>query len=202
MHDKLVREAWLGKAAVVLNRELLIPSKIGTPEKLHISVGFPAGGRRGKGAHRIGECWQPAASADKHTEIFIHPEVDNPSEVLAILLHELLHASGIWDHGKGFKDAATKVGLTGKMTATVAGETLTGRLKDMLRDLPPYPHAALNMSEGKTTAPKKQSARMIKCECGHCGYSVRTTRKWLDIGNPVCPCGEELQAEGQEADEE
>ncbi len=41
---------------------------------------------------------------------------------------------------------------------------------------------------GETTAPKKQAARMLKCECAACGYTVRTARKWLEtVGAPLCP---------------
>jgi hypothetical protein len=39
----------------------------------------------------------------------------------------------------------------------------------------------------ESTRPPKQDARLIKCECGECGYVVRTTRKWLEIGAPHCP---------------
>jgi hypothetical protein len=193
---KETREAWLEKAATVLDHELLTPSGIRLPAKLHVSVGFPAGGRRGKGTHRIGECWQPEASADQHTEIFIHPELGEAERVMDVLLHELIHASGIWDHKAGFKAAATKVGLTGKMTATMASDTLAVRIKDMLRELPPYPHAALSPGEGKTTAPKKQGTRMLALTCPGCGYKVRTSAKWIEVGVPQCPCGLDLEPEG------
>ena len=34
--------------------------------------------------------------------------------------------------------------------------------------------------------------RMVKCQCGDCAYTVRTTRKWLDeLGPPLCPCNSE-----------
>lgn len=41
--------------------------------------------------------------------------------------------------------------------------------------------------------PKKQSTRMLKVICPGCGYTVRTTQKWIDIGLPTCPCGEEME---------
>jgi hypothetical protein len=34
---------------------------------------------------------------------------------------------------------------------------------------------------------------MRKVTCGHCGYTVRTTAKWLEIGMPRCPEGQEMQ---------
>ena len=44
---------------------------------------------------------------------------------------------------------------------------------------------SLTTTEGK----RKQSTRMLKCQCGFCGYTIRTTRTWLDEhGPPLCPC--------------
>jgi hypothetical protein len=36
---------------------------------------------------------------------------------------------------------------------------------------------------------KPQSTRLLKAECGECGYTVRVTKKWLEAkGAPICPC--------------
>jgi len=49
------------------------------------------------------------------------------------------------------------------------------------------PHARLDTGSA-TTRPRKQAARMLKCECSTCGYTVRTARKWLEtVGAPLCP---------------
>ena len=41
---------------------------------------------------------------------------------------------------------------------------------------------------GLTTRPKKQSTRLLKCECPTCGYIARVAWKWLeDKGAPHCP---------------
>lgn len=43
---------------------------------------------------------------------------------------------------------------------------------------------------GDEVAP--QTTRMLKCVCGKCGYTARTTRKWIDLkGAPLCPCAGE-----------
>jgi len=50
------------------------------------------------------------------------------------------------------------------------------------------------------SGPRKQGTRMIKLTCGNSEcptmdektgavYTVRTTRKWLEVGVPSCPCG-------------
>jgi len=38
-----------------------------------------------------------------------------------------------------------------------------------------------------------QTTRMLKVECPADGYIVRTTQKWIDLGLPTCPCGEEME---------
>jgi hypothetical protein len=47
------------------------------------------------------------------------------------------------------------------------------------------------------SGPSKQTTRMIKVacvdpECPTVGYTVRTTRKWLELGHPLCPSGHEM----------
>ena len=40
-------------------------------------------------------------------------------------------------------------------------------------------------------AKPKQSTRMLKVLCPSCGYTLRTTARWLAVGFPTCPCGTE-----------
>lgn len=49
-----------------------------------------------------------------------------------------------------------------------------------------------------SNAKKKQGTRMIKCACGECGYTVRTTAKWLEVGPPCCPLHGPMQADGSD----
>lgn len=154
---------------------------------VRVSVGIPAGGKGGK-LKRIGECWSPAASADATTEVFICPSQSNATNVLAILVHELVHAAVGLEHGhKGeFKRLALALGLEGKMTSTTAGVDLTARLTAIISQLGAYPHAALNTA---LSGRKKQSTRMIKLVCDDCGWTCRTAQKNVDAGLPVCHCG-------------
>jgi hypothetical protein len=200
---RIVREAWLRSAVELIKAKLCNPNGVKLPEKLQVSVGIPHGRQGKKGStHAIGQCWPSGCSAGGHVEIFIHPEISDPARVLDILVHEAIHAAGVHGHGKDFKAVAVKFGLEGKMTATVAGDGLKQHIAVWLKHLPPYPHDALDIHKGGGDGPKKQGTRMIKCECATCGYSVRTSQKWIDVGNPVCPCGDDLVPEGQEADED
>ncbi|MEU5878159.1 transcription elongation protein SprT [Spirillospora sp. NPDC047279] len=160
--------------------------------EVYVSVSFPSTGAKGRA---IGQCHY--TSKDGRPHLLIHPYLDNPIEVLATLLHEVVHAAlpvGT-QHGPAFKKLATGLGLTGQMTATVPTQELVGSLAAMvLRGLGPYPHAALQGGVGR----KKQTTRMIKlvCPVQHGEdetktYTLRMTRSWIeDMGAPTCPCGE------------
>jgi hypothetical protein len=37
---------------------------------------------------------------------------------------------------------------------------------------------------------------MLKLECEDCGYVVRTTQKWIEMGSPTCYCGGHFKVEG------
>lgn len=180
------REEWLNAAVNTIGdwfKELDV-----TLPTIRVSCGWSK--RSGKG---IGWCWKSEASSDGTNEILISPEVDDPVRVLATLVHEAIHASdnGKSKHSGYFKTIAENVGLTGKMTATVAGEDLEPRLIKLADQLGPYPHAAINPSAD--TGDKKQTTRMLKVVCPEDGYTVRTTRKWLEVGVPKCPCGLEME---------
>ncbi len=84
------------------------------------------------------------------------------------------------------------------MRATTASAALQADLDQITKELGEYPHAALMAGEGGADAPKKQGTRLLKVECPGCGYVVRTTAKWLTVGVPTCPCGEEMKADETE----
>lgn len=199
---KMNREAWLNRAIELFRGRLFAQNGLTIPANVRISVGFPKG-TRGKGVHSIGQCWAVDNSADKHSEIFIHPELADPCRVLDVTAHELVHVVKGHEagHGKLFKQAAVAIGLEGKMTATVASAKLNAVLADYAKHLGPYPHAAL-IAGGEGSGPKKQGTRMLKVLCPACGYTVRTSAKWIDVGLPTCPCGEEMVSEDEgEGDE-
>ena len=132
-------------------------------------------------------------SADGHFESFIRPNLAHaldamPAQIAAVLAHELVHAAvGIpAGHGKKFTRIATGLGLVGPMRATTLGEAFLAVTPILAEAGPPPPRPARYRCE--TTAPKKQAARMLKCECQRCGYMDRMARKWLEsVGAPLCP---------------
>lgn len=161
------------------------------PSKIRVSCSWPSKSALAKKNKRIGEAWSSANSADGHFEVFISPVLQDPISVGAILIHELAHcAVGLACGHKGaFTRCAKALGLEGKMTATVPSEALRLRLADVIGTLGAYPHAELKYSN----APKKQGTRMLKIACPDCGYQVRTTQKWIEVGLPICPCGADME---------
>lgn len=189
------REAWLDEFAVHL-RPVFVDAGFPIPANIRVTCGFPSRQAMGK---RIGECWASSASRDGHFEVMVSPVIEDPLFVAGVLAHELCHAAvGLKCGHKGpFKQLALAIGLTGKMTATVPGDLFKRHAAPILEDLGPYPHAALNPNS-ESSGPPKQSTRNIKVICPDCGYTVRTTRFWLDsdAGAPICPADNIQMVEG------
>jgi hypothetical protein len=183
------REDWLQDSIKALKETIFKDAGIQVPD-VYVSVGFPKGSRGKNKA--IGQCHPSALSADEKAHIFIHPMLDESSRVMDVLIHELIHAvDGCKSGHKGaFKTMATKCGLVGKMTATEASPELKERLNAIAEELGEYPHAKLG--EAGDGEGEGKGSRLIKCECLSCGYTVRTTKKWIEqLGAPICPCNED-----------
>lgn len=166
------------------------------PDKLRISVGWPSKNGLGRKKRTIGQCWSPECSEDQTTEVFISPTLGEPYRAAETLLHELVHAAvgTAAGHKGAFISCAKKLGFESPWTQTPASEDLKVRIAEMLKDMPSFPHAGLDaaMIEKLT---KKQGTRMLKAKCEECGYTVRTTRQWLDkAGAPLCPCNKQVMA--------
>lgn len=193
------RETWM-LAAIDAQRDAFKQAGGIIPAKIRVSIGFPGGGSPRK---RIGECWSGSASADGVVSMFVSPtiaETTGPVSILAVLVHELVHAVGHMNHKAGFKKLALAVGLEGKMTATVAGEALNKRLVTLAKALGPWPGSRLDLSKAPT---KKQTTRLLKVECIGCGFIVRASATALaDAGLPTCGCGTQMVCEAIEGEDE
>lgn len=187
----MTREQWLNQFAKRARKHFKAAG-FPLPEKIRMSVGFTSQGTRGKA---IGQCWSSVVSKDEHFEIFVVPNLDDSARVADVLTHELVHAAvGLeCGHGHPFRKCATALGLEGKMTATIAGDTWREWAQPILDALGPIPHAAMDAKSSKTGT-KKQSTRMIKCECDECGFIFRTSRQWAleaaaELQCPDADCG-------------
>lgn len=209
------REAWLVAATEKLRSGLFAEQGAVVPP-VRLSVGFPGGGS----TTAIGQIWLSRACADAIPQVFISPVIAEATRALDILVHELVHAvHPTAGHGPVFKRLAVAVGLTGRMTATVASEPLKVRLNALADELGPYPHSEIMVGmrrapkgpgepgegepEGPIGGPKKQGTRMLKVQCSRCGYTARVAGRWIrEYGAPICPCNQEPMSEGDTSEEE
>jgi hypothetical protein len=174
------REDWL-TAAIDEVRPMFAAEGLSLAPKIRVTCGFPAHHAR---SGRVGECHASAASADQHYEILISPVLADPARVFDVLIHELCHTlPGCMNHGVTFGKAAHAMSLTPApdWKSTAQAFDFAAKYGDIIESLGPYPHAALMV------ASKTQSTRMLKAACPHCGYTVRLTKKWADLGLPECP---------------
>ncbi len=191
----MTREQWLNKLVGRLNTHFFKPAiregdypKGLTLPKMRITCGWP-GVRAMSG--RIGECWPDALSGDGTHELIVSMRLDDPLIIAGVTAHEMVHAiigcgKG---HGPAFRQLALAVGLEGRMTATVTGERFNEKVAGILKALGPYPHARVAGINHK-----KQSTRLVKCECKKCYYITRTSSKWIvNVGAPHCPDHGEME---------
>lgn len=179
------RDAWL-QAAVEHMKPWFVSLGHPITGKVRCAIGFPSMGALARKKRRIGEHWDAISSADGHSEIIVSPLLDDRTEILATLAHELAHAAlgNKRGHKQPFGKLVTGLGLVGKVTATEAGEQFLLRVEPLMPILGKLPHAKLTPIEKE----KKQTTRLLKCECNKCGYAARITRKWLEAaGTPLCP---------------
>lgn len=182
------REQWLS-AAVDELRGYFTANGHKLPSDIKVSCGWPVGSR---GSLKVlGQCFAPEASGSGSTEIFISPTVDEPNQVLGILMHELVHAAVGVDKGHGpvFKKACERLGLEGPATSAMPSDDLEEFLSEIRgKYLGEYPHSHLDYTQRK-----KQGTRLIKVVCPVSGYTVRITQKWIETGLPVSPAGHVME---------
>lgn len=161
------REEWLEAAAGQLLA--LLPEGTSLPP-IKLSVGWPKGGSR---SHR-GQCWGEAHSTDGVTRhVFLSPTLVDPSSVLVVLLHEIIHAvvGAEEGHRGAFMRTARSVGMLPPWTSAIPSAGLVERVQEVAALLGSYPHVEMLPLERK-----RQSTRM---------------RLW------VCPCGTKLRHSGR-----
>ena len=191
MSSDLTREAWLNQAAERLNEMIAEQTALKPSKKVLVSTGWP---RRDKGGKVIGQCFKKLTGGGSH-HIFISPTLSTATDVLPVLLHELIHAADDCEsqHKGEFRKAWKALGFTDKPTTSVPGSDLKAALRTLAGELGKYPHSKLNPIGDQ----KPQTTRMLKVSCPECGCVIRMTRKWLDeVGAPTCACGAPMEEEG------
>lgn len=187
------REAWLHRAMPRITT-LFTRAGYEVPE-IRVSIGFPSRSALGKRVQRIGECWSDEVATDKVHHIFLSPVLlvsECPTRVLDVLVHEIVHAVvGLKArHGQIFKKCAMAVGLTGKMTATVATDALNVELAGIVEEIGRCPGGGL---DPRTATRDKQTTRMRKYTCPQCEQIIRAATDGLLV--TCTPCGAAFEQE-------
>ncbi len=181
INNHIARELWLQAAVTKLRPRYAAHGKL--PATIHAIVSWPRGSKTAIGQF-FGTTW---VTNKKDTYIAVSPAVKEPVEVLAILVHELIHALGINGHGADFKKPAQALGLEGKMRATVAGADLIKDLTQVAKLLGPYPHVA--MHDAKAPKKKAKTKNSIRCVSpADEKYACWLSPKQFEAhGAPKCP---------------
>tara|TARA_R110000822_G_scaffold33328_4_gene95114 strand:- start:406 stop:996 length:591 start_codon:yes stop_codon:yes gene_type:complete len=189
MHNFKTREEWLHAANLAL-ADIFRVEGYSLPSDVQVTCGWPSKSAGRSSKQRIGECWPRGASKNNVNEVIISMSLDNPVEVLEVLIHELIHVIDDCQNGhKGpFRKMALAIGLEGKMTSTHAGDKLKLQLEAIASNLNTYPHGSIDFSNRK-----KQTTRMHKVTCQNheCEMVFRTSNKWVELSGyyfdcPIC----------------
>lgn len=183
-HD--TREAWLNAAIAECDRLLFKPRDLEVPTRLRASCGL-CGGKY------IGLCFDPECADDKATHIFIDPRLAEPIEVLAALIHEMVHATvGLECKHKGkFLKVIRDLGLEGKPTSThvAEGTELHGICMEMAVTLGDYPHSPLRRKVKET----KRHAWVSFISSSNEDFIVRANKNTVrELGPPKDYNGEDM----------
>jgi hypothetical protein len=175
-----------------------------TVKPAQITLTVQSKGRKNAVGWFAPERWKRGAAKTNIHEINVSAECITTHDMGELMLHELAHAEnnvlGIQDcssnqmHNKKFKSMAEKLGLEVKPRDkrygygfTDLGDGSKKFLASIKFDKSIFDAARL----GGIRKKGKVGSRLIKCECGECGYVVRTTNKWIESsGAPICPCNE------------
>jgi hypothetical protein len=156
------RIKWLEKSYANLNKVF----KLKAPDDVTIITELTKKGKR-EGGYCIYDCITKDKEKDSEMTHVISVNLHMfkvPVRALDVLLHEMIHASGIKGHGREFACKANKIGLLPPYKSTIASDYLKKKLRKIVKEIGAMPEGnAIEFGSGA-----KQASRL---------------RKW------VCPCG-------------
>lgn len=179
------REQWLKALSDKAVSRIASSLDYSTEElSLKLSCGFPA--QQGKRRKVSASLVPPTNSEEFNAEIFVTPELSEKRKVAQAVLPLLVAVvTGDYQQRRIYRNAVSRLGLN--------GEELPAWAKEIADTMPAYPHATITLE-----APAKQSTRLIKVACpslNHEAFIARLSRKALEFGSPVCPCGQTMREE-------
>lgn len=177
------REHWCVKAIELLAPHFKDRAGLTIPERLKVSCSLI----RERKLDAKGETWLASTTKDGWTNIFVSAGVEDSYDVLAILLHELVHAClQSQDHrvASSFPYYVGRLGQVGKPTGYEMAEWVRTRVfKRIVDRLGPYPHKRLS-EENKPRS--KDGTRQLLVGCEACGAKYRSSRQRINKGVALC----------------
>lgn len=172
-------------------------------------------GHRGIRGITYYDMWKHDPKSEPHkqhavVEVCIFGE-ENSLQIAGTMLHEMGHVLAGYEaaHGPMWKDWCHKIGYANATATINYGDpgTFDEEFVKTLSKIPPPDDGTPGQGKhlpsfkgGKTCSAGHgthggksrgtgSGSRMKKLECPKCGYTCRTTKKWLEKGLPTCPCG-------------
>ncbi len=182
------REAWLRAAVPLINKQLF-------NDELEL-VDYQICCGWCKSSKALGETALPPTGEDVTLDDFYPPtiqigiDIKTPTEIVAVLAHEMIHAFGlIKSHGRAFGNYAGKIGFEKPYTKFHPSDWLLDNCDDIVAQLGEWPGQPVIRKKAK----KESKPKRGKMFCPSCGFECRTTSKMIDqFGLPTCPCGERM----------
>lgn len=178
------REQWLN-AFIEGSRFIFAEAGYPLPDEIKISIGFPSSNALGAKKRNIGEHWDGDASGAPN-QIFISPLLETVEAIAGTVTHELCHAAvgNKHKHNAPFIRCGEALGLEGKPKNMGPGETWRTTHGNIIFALGELPHSKL---AAQLKDSKAQKNRHGKCLCDTCGFTFRTTKKWVEGRELRCP---------------
>jgi len=157
------QQQYLDRAARRLRRQFLAEA----PDPVLVTYGFPSARALSLKKRRVGECWHSGAEPEGYNAvIFVSPILwTDPVEVLATLLHEMIHAAEPkGGHRAPFSRLARRCGFTRPWTRTPLSPELREKLAALAVSLGEFPAAGMRIKIPRRGS-KGSRLRLWECEC-------------------------------------
>ena len=180
------REEWLNVASILLLDELGGVCSIRADLDVKISVGFAPNTKTNSRVR--GVCFSRAASESRLNEIYISPVINDTLDVLAVLLHELIHAIDdcVSGHQGEFSKRSRAMGFLPPLTSSRPNAQLLEKLQAVKTAIGDFPHAKIAMHGFK------QESRSLKCVCADCDFrfqaSITQIARAMRANHDALPC--------------
>lgn len=191
----ITRETWLREAVALINDRLFNGEVDIASHPYQIACGWT------KRSTAIGETITPKPDAPAEylfpTTIHIRVSIEDPVEILGVLVHEFIHAFyNIHGHGKDFGKHAKRVGFCRPFTKYYPSEDMVLKLKDLYNEMiihfGEWPGKPIKITPKEEKEKQKNTYVLF---CPECGYEVRVSRKIFEKHNqglPTCVCGAKM----------